>query len=71
MRGWTPERRLKQSLQIRQWRPWDDSTGPKTPQGKAVSSRNAYRGGVRSMLNSMSELLREQGGALDQLRRGV
>ena len=71
MRGWTPERRLKQSLQIRQWRPWDDSTGPKTPQGKAVSSRNAYRGGVRSMLNSMSELVREQGGALDQLRRGV
>ena len=70
MRGWTPERRLKQSLQIRQWRPWDDSTGPKTPQGKAVSSRNAYRG-VRSMLNGMSELLREQGDALDQLERGV
>ena len=71
MRGWTPERRLKQSLQIRQWRPWDDSTGPRTPEGKAASSRNAYRGGVRSILNSMSELLREQGGALDQLRRGV
>ena len=71
MRGWTPERRLKQSLQIRQWRPWDDSTGPRTSEGKAASSRNAYRGGVRSILNSMSELLREQGGALDQLRRGV
>ena len=71
MRGWTPERRLKQSLKIRQWRPWDNSTGPRTSEGKAASSRNAYRGGVRSMLNSMSELLREQGGALDQLRRGV
>ena len=71
MRGWTPERRLKQSLQIRQWRPWDDSTGPKTPQGKAVSSRNAYRGGVRSMLNGMSGVLREQGGALNRLGRGV
>jgi hypothetical protein len=32
-----------------------------------VSSRNAYRGGVRSMLNGMSELLREQGGALNRL----
>ena len=71
MRGWTPERRLQQSLKIQQWRPWDDSTGPRTSEGKAASSRNAYRGGVRSMLNSMSELLREQGGALDQLRRGV
>ena len=71
MRGWTPERRLQQSLKIQQWRPWDDSTGPRTPEGKAASSRNAYRGGVRSILNSMSELLREQGGALDQLRRGV
>ena len=71
MRGWTPERRLKQSLQIRQWRPWDDSTGPRTLEGKAASSRNAYRGEVRSVLNSMSELLREQGGALDQLRRSV
>ena len=71
MRGWTPERRLKQSLKIRQWRPWDDSTGPRTSEGKAASSRNAYRGGVRSMLNSMSELLREQGGALNRFERGV
>jgi hypothetical protein len=36
-----------------------------------VSSRNAYRGRIRSMLNDMSELLREQGGALEELRRGV
>ena len=71
MRGWTPERRLQQSLKIQQWRPWDDSTGPRTSEGKAASSRNAYRGGLRSMLNGMSELLREQRGALDQLRRGV
>ena len=71
MRGWTPERRLQQSLKIQQWRPWEDSTGPRTPEGKAVASRNAYRGGVRSMLNGMSELLREQGDALENLRGGV
>ena len=71
MKGWTPERRLQQSLKIQQWRPWDDSTGPRTLEGKAASSRNAYKGGVRSMLNSMSELVREQGGALDRLGRSV
>lgn len=69
MRGWTPERRLQQSLKIQQWRPWDDSTGPRTSEGKAVSSRNAYRGGIRSMLNDMSELLRKQGGVLNQLKK--
>jgi hypothetical protein len=71
MRGWTPERRAQQSLKIRQWQPWTRSTGARTPEGKAASSRNAYRGGVRSMLNSMSELLREQDGALEELRRDV
>ena len=71
MRGWTPERRLQQSLKIQQWRPWDDSTGPRTLEGKAVSSRNAYKGGLRSMLNSVSVILREQGDALENLRGGV
>lgn len=27
--------------------PWLRSTGPKTPDGKAVVAKNAYRGGVR------------------------
>ena len=71
MRGWTPERRLQQSLKIQQWRPWDDSTGPRTSEGKAAASRNAYKGGVRSMLNSVSEILRKQGDALENLRGGV
>ena len=62
--GWTQERRAQQSLKIRQWQPWTRSTGARTPEDKAAASRNAYRGGVRSMLNGMS-------GALDQLRRGV
>src|ERR1017187_1007026 len=28
--GWTLERRLRQSAAIRQWRPWERSTGPRT-----------------------------------------
>ena len=36
MKGWTLERRLQQSLKIQQCRPWDDSTGPRTSEGKAA-----------------------------------
>lgn len=64
-RQWTAEQRAKQSVKIRQWQPWTRSTGARTPEGKAVSSRNAYRGGVRAMLREISALLREQ---LDMLK---
>jgi len=62
--GWTPERQRRQSELIRQWRPWERSTGPRTSAGKAKSSRNAYRGGVRPMLRELAKLLREQRRAL-------
>lgn len=39
--AWTPERRARQAERIRQTRPWEHSTGPRTPEGKAVSSQNA------------------------------
>lgn len=42
--AWTPERRAKQAEAIRRWKPWKKSTGPRTPEGKARSSRNADRG---------------------------
>ncbi len=67
MNGWTAERKARQAELIRQWRPWDNSTGPKTLEGKTVSSRNAYRGGVRSMLREISALLREQRDMLKQV----
>jgi hypothetical protein len=38
--GWTPERRARQRELIRTWRPWDKSTGPRTPAGKEASARN-------------------------------
>jgi len=43
MPRWTDEARLKQSELIRKVRPWEKSTGPRTPKGKAISSKN--RGG--------------------------
>ena len=44
--AWTPERRQRQRELIQQWKPWELSTGPCTPEGKARVSRNAYRGAI-------------------------
>ncbi len=46
--GWTPERRARQAEMIRQWQPWEKSTGAKTAEGKARSRRNAWKHGLRS-----------------------
>ena len=56
--GWTPERRARQATAIRQWRPWEHSTGPTTPAGKARVSRNSDRGGHRAMLRHLARLMR-------------
>ena len=71
MNGWTPERRARQSQAIRRWRPWDRSTGPRTPQGKAQAAQNAYKGGrwrvEREVMKELRQALREQRGALPRV----
>lgn len=47
-KGWTQERRAKQSAAIRNWSPWSRSTGPKTAFGKTRAAQNAYKHGTRS-----------------------
>lgn len=63
-RHWTAEQRAQQSVKIRQWQPWASSTGARTLEGRAASSRNAYKGGgrqrVRELFKSMNMILREQ-----------
>lgn len=39
--AWTADRRARQRAAIRVTRPWEKSTGPRTEQGKAISSQNA------------------------------
>ena len=56
---WTPERRARQAALIRVWRPWEKSTGPKSPAGKATSASNAFKGGHRAFLRELARLLRE------------
>jgi hypothetical protein len=58
--AWPQERREMAAELIRARQPWLKSTGPRTPEGKARSSRNAWKGGVRPMLRSLALCLREQ-----------
>jgi hypothetical protein len=66
--GWTPERRKRQAELIRTWRPWDHSTGPRSPEGKARASRNGWKGGVRELLRELARYLKDQRQTLDRLR---
>ena len=59
-RQWTSIQRAKQSQLIQNWKPWNNTSGARTPEGKAIVARNAFKGGVRPMLREISALLREQ-----------
>ncbi|EIJ34705.1 hypothetical protein Thini_2138 [Thiothrix nivea DSM 5205] len=52
MPRWTPESRKQQSQLIKQTQPWLESTGAKTVEGKAKSSKNATKHGARSRKNA-------------------
>jgi hypothetical protein len=42
---------------ISTWKPWAQSTGPRTPDGKRKASRNAYKGGHWLMLRELSRMV--------------
>jgi len=57
--GWTDERRAKQSQLIKNWKPWEKSTGPRTEAGKKVSSVNACKWNFREILREIKKSNRE------------
>ena len=59
-------RRLRAQL-IHRWRPWERSTGPTSAAGKARVARNAFKGGLRQKLRSLSRILRDQAGRLEDI----
>lgn len=59
MSKWTSARKEKQRAQIQQWKPWQQSTGPRTAEGKKISAQNAYKGGQRQKLREIRGLLAE------------
>ena len=56
--GWTPERKARQSLLIRSWRPWESTQGPVTPEGKKRSAMRGYKGDPRGTLAEARRLAR-------------
>lgn len=64
--GWTPERRARQSEALRRWKPWEQSTGPRTQEGKARSQRNGSQPGTRALLREVALVLRGQRESLDE-----
>ena len=70
--GWTPERRARQSQAIHRWQPWAHSTGAKTPEGKATSARNAYKGGFTAQLRAFTvqtnQMLRAQKDMMERIK---
>ncbi len=46
-KGWSPERRARQSTMMRARKIWTKSTGPKTAAGKAKSAANSFKHGGR------------------------
>jgi hypothetical protein len=63
--GWSPARRARQAEAIRRWRPWVQSTGPRTAEGRAISSRNA------AMSNSIRQQLLSLGAEIKQVMKIV
>lgn len=75
VRVWTPAQRARQAAAIQRWRPWEQATGPRTPEGKARVARNADRGGQRqrerTLMQSLHVSLRWQSDVISGLARVV
>ncbi len=68
-RSWTTEQREEQREAIKRWRPWEQSTGPKSQGGKAKVSQNGWKGGTREMLRDLARELAQHRNALDAFPR--
>jgi hypothetical protein len=64
-RNWTPEQRRQQAEKIRAWSPWAKATGPRSDEGKARASRNAWMGGCRITLRELAQALARQRQSLE------
>lgn len=65
-RNWTPEQREAQAQRIRQYKPWELSTGAKTSKGKRKVARNGLKHGcsVRMTREAYISLIKSMNPAL-------
>lgn len=54
----TPEHRALRARLIHRWKPWLQSTGPRTVEGKRQSAMRGYKGGARPTLREIGRMLR-------------
>ena len=60
-RNWFPEERQRQAALIREQKPWEKSTGPKTSEGKQAVRHNGLKHGFRSAeMRALCRLLAAQ-----------
>jgi hypothetical protein len=52
---------------IRRWKPWERSTGPKTPEGKTRAAQNANKGHDWTGIRRVAAALHRNQQALDEL----
>ena len=67
-RKWTVEQRQQQADAIQCRKPWEQSTGPRTTEGKVKVSQNAYRGGTRAQITKLNRILNQYGQTLDSIQ---
>lgn len=65
-RIWTDQQKAIQAAKIRTWKPWRLSTGAKTPEGKAIVSRNRAIGTAKRQIE-IKEAKKDFFAALDRL----
>lgn len=69
-RSWPAKHKQKLAESARRTRPWEASSGPKTAGGKAVSSRNARKHGLRGAVAlKLRRLLKLQKNAVALCRK--
>ena len=56
----TPEHRALKAALIRRWKPWEKSTGPKSPEGKRRSASRGFKGANRPTMRLIAKALKDQ-----------